>query len=500
MPKAAAPSRRKQPAAREKRVLSAEARTPAIARVLSARYDAAQITDENSRHLANADALSARAACDPAVRRRLRVYARYEVANCPLARSILRRLADFTVGTGPRLQVKTSDREYNRAVERAFTRWTIATGWARKLWQLRYAKAMNGEAFAVFFTNPPIRTRSQPVTLDMRTIEADQVADPTFGLHDQGSDGIVFDDYGNPVAYRVLRRHPGDTTSYAMVTEFDLVRADEMIHYFDAERPGQVRGVPEITASLPYLSMRRRYILAVIAAAETAADLAGVIRTQSSPEDPDTLEPLDAIDIERRMLMTLPAGWDMTQFKAEQPQTTLEMFDRVIIREVGRCVDMPYGIAASDSSQYNFASGKLDHLPWFQAVRVEQDHIEDIAADPSFAHWFAEASLIPGYLPDPPEDFAGDTPPHKWFWDGQDLLDPREASAKDIALKNGSETHGRIYAKRGEDPIDAWEAEAELLGISLDEYRQKVLDAMFPATPAAPSTATTEEEEDDAQE
>lgn len=459
---------------------------------LTGRYDAAQTTDENARHWSNADSLSARAAHSPSVRRVLRVRSRYEIANCPLAGSILRKLADAVVGTGPRLQLKTRDRDYNRAVERAFAKWIIATGFSRKLWQMRYNKAMNGEALAVAMTNPRL---AHPVKLDLRTVEADQLANPRIEP-ENGSDGIIFDDFGNPVGYTILRRHPGDTFAVPTLPgDFDTWPADDVLHYYAAERPSQVRGVPEITAALPYLSMRRRYILAVIAAAESAADIAGLLETQGLTEDPEDVAPLDAIEYERRMLMTLPRGYKLSQLKAEQPTTTLEMFDGVIIREIGRCVNMPFGIAGSNSSGYNFASGKLDHLPWLQTVRIEQDHIEDAVADPVFAKWFAEASRLDGYLPPRPDAEQiglyeqNDPPAHQWFWDGHDLLDPREAGAKATGLKNGFDFHGRIAAKRGEDIIDEWEAQAELYGITVDEYRQLVLKSVF-------GTAAEEEQPD----
>lgn len=501
---AATKSRRSR--GKAKPAVRARAAAPAPAAVrsprLQSKYDAAQTTDENRIHWAAADMLSAAAALSPAVRRTLRIRARHEVKNCPLAEGIICKLADFVVGTGPRIQIQTENREYNRAVERAFRQWSTATAWPRKLWQLRHSKAVNGEAFGMFFTNPPLR-RKTPVTLDLRTVESDQFADPELSLaEDNGSDGIIYDDFGNPMGYRVLRRHPGDTFALNLGAEFDTIPADDVVHYFSARRPGQLRGVPEITAALPYLSMRRRYILAVLAAAETAADLAGVIKSQASPEDPEDLEPLDAIDIERRMLLTLPKGWDMTQFKAEQPTSTIEMFDAVLIREIARCINMPYGIAALDSSKYNFASGKLDHIPWLQTVRIEQDHIEDVVAEPTFVRWFEEAVRIQGYLP---RRDTLDVPPHQWFWDGQDLLDPRESGAKETALKCGFETHARIFAKRGEDVIEAWEAQAKDLGINLDKYRELVIANLYglggtsaipPAKPtaAAPESEATDED------
>ncbi len=50
-------------------------------RVIRARYDAAQITDENRRHWAMADSLSAKQANSVGVREVLRRNSRYECAN-----------------------------------------------------------------------------------------------------------------------------------------------------------------------------------------------------------------------------------------------------------------------------------------------------------------------------------------------------------------------------------------------------------------------------------
>ena len=74
------------------------------------RYDAAATNDDNRRHWANADLLSANAAANPEVRRILRNRARYEVANNSYARGIVLTLANDAIGTGPRLQMLTRRR------------------------------------------------------------------------------------------------------------------------------------------------------------------------------------------------------------------------------------------------------------------------------------------------------------------------------------------------------------------------------------------------------
>ena len=65
------------------------------------RYDAAATTDENRRHWANADLLSANAANNSKVRQTLRSRSRYEVANNSYARGIVSTLANDCIGTGP---------------------------------------------------------------------------------------------------------------------------------------------------------------------------------------------------------------------------------------------------------------------------------------------------------------------------------------------------------------------------------------------------------------
>jgi len=292
---------------------------PSFSVQLRARYDAAQTTVENARHWAMADALSADAAMTPDVRRTLRNRARYEVANNAYAKGMVLTIAGDCVGTGPRLQLLTEDNETNRIVEQAFAEWALAADLAAKLRTMRMAKATDGEAFAVLVSNP---TLDHPVKLDLRPIEADRVTSPPqwFGNQDI-VDGIELDAFGNPTVYHVMKGHPGDTAF--PFGQFERMPAAAMIHWFRADRPGQHRGVPEITPALPLFAQLRRYTLAVLGAAETAADFAAVLYTDAPAGGEATpVEPLDVIELEKRMATTLPDGWKLGQIRAEQPGTT----------------------------------------------------------------------------------------------------------------------------------------------------------------------------------
>lgn len=422
------------------------------ARQIRARYDAAQTTGENRKHWAQADSLSANAAASPEVRRTLRNRARYEVANNSYALGIALTLANDCVGTGPRIQILGPSKAQNDLVEDLFSDWAEAIDLAGKLRTARIAKVQDGEAFAILTNNPMILSE---VKLDVRLVEADQITSTELLPDPQIVDGIAFDAWGNPSSYNVLRTHPGETR-IASLSASDRIPSSSVLHYFTALRPGQARGVPEITPALPLFAQLRRYTLAVIAAAETAAELAMVIQSAGAASDEDTpsLDMLDTIELERRMATVLPEGWQLGQTKAEQPTTTYSDFKGEILNEIARCLSVPFNVAAGNSSKYNYASGRLDHQTYFKSIGVERSVLRRAFLDRIFAAWIQEASLIEGLLPQPFRTTR--RIPHQWFWDGGEHVDPaKEASAQETRLANNTTTLAEEFGKRGKD----WEVE-----------------------------------------
>jgi lambda family phage portal protein len=457
-------------------------------RVVRARYDAAATTDDNRRHWANADGLSANAANSPHVRRILRNRARYEVANNSYARGIVLTLANDAIGTGPRLQLLTDDGEANRRIEREFAAWARAISLAEKLRTMRVARAQDGEAFAILTSNPRL---ASPIELDLRLIEADQVCTPDVRLSDTtNADGIILDRSGVPVAYHVLRSHPGDAAHVA--PEYDRIPADAVLHWFRADRPGQTRGVPDITPALPLFAQLRRFTLAVLAAAETAADFAGILYTDAPANgEADAAEPFEPIELEQRALMTMPGGWKMSQLEAEQPATTYGEFKHEILNEIARCLNMPFNVAAGNSSGYNYASGRLDHQTYFKSIRVEQAHLETVVLDRILAAWLDEAALVPGFLP------LGLPPiaqwPHQWFWDGHEHVDPaKEASAQATRLANHTTTLAHEYARQGRDWEEALRQRAKEVALM-----QELGLSAATAAPSEPQPSEDDEESND---
>lgn len=407
------------------------------------RYDAARTTEENERYWIHADNLSADAANSASVRRILRSRARYEVANNPFAKGMVNTLARDLVGTGPRLQMLTPERGANERIEQAFGEWAEAVDLAGTLRIMRRCRAQDGDPFAVLVDNPALPT---PVTLDLRSVETDRVTTPGLAiLEERAVDGIDLDAAGNPVRYHVLKHHPGNRAGdpFAAYT----VPAASMLHWFRRDRPGQHRGVPDLTPSLGLFASLRRYRLAVLAAAETAAEYALFIGTDSPADgEAEPVEPMTSVEIERRMMQALPEGWKPYQMKAEHPATNHVEYVDSILAEIARCMNVPFFIAAGKSSDYSYAGGRLDAQDYERDIRVERADLAVRVLDRILAAWLAEAAMIFGL------DLTRLGARHTWFWDGfPHIDDAKEAMAQQKRLATGTTSLHIECAREGYD-------------------------------------------------
>lgn len=441
------------------RLFSSDKASSPDAGEVRASWDASRTTTNNENHWSNADSLSPHAAVKKAVRKKLRERARYEVANNSYARGIINTISNDTIGSGPHLQMVTDSDDFDREVERLFNEWAAEIGLREKLITGRKARLESGEIFFVFITNEKL---TSPIKLDIKVVESDQVTDEDEFIFSAGdednADGIKFDKAGNPVTYTIQNVHPG--SDEAVTDEEKRVAASEVVHMFRADRPGQPRGVPEIAAALPLFAIMRRYTLAVVSAAETAANNAYQISTQHTSLDADNIDfnvtPFDVVDMERNMATVMPAGWKADQMKAEQPTDTYPEFKHEIINEVARCLSVPFNIAAGNSSSYNYASGRLDHQSYFADIKIEQSYESDTILFHTFEKWMAEAlraNLFGNIVV--PIDMGDINEVHKakkWFWDGHGQQDPlRESKSQEVRLNIGLTSLSIEAAKDGHD-------------------------------------------------
>lgn len=485
-----------------------------MAKPIKASYDAGNYDQDNANHWSFANGASADASGSPLVRQNIRNRARYEVLeNNSYGRGILETISQDTVGTGPRLQLNLPE-PAAAAIEREYGYWATAINLPDKLRTMVTSKTVDGEAIAKIVTNPPIPA---DVKLDIQLIEADRLTSPS-GIWDEANyvDGIHLDEYGNPSAYDILKVHPGAAASMNMM-EFNTFRRSQIIHFFRPDRPEQHRGISEVVAALPLFAFMRRFTLATVAAAETAANHAMVLQTDAPAESIDEDLTWETVELRRNAATVLPAEYKLGQVSAEHPATTYQMFKREILNEVARCVCMPYNVAAADSSGYNYASGRLDHQVYDRSLRVNQSRIETHVLDRLLGEWLLESSLL-GILPadlsltvlDAYSKFGVEgvamRVPHSWEWDKRPHVDPgKEANAQRTRLQSGttSRTHEMKEAGLNMDEIDAQAAVS--FGIvdddgqpDIETYRRNLGASLF-SNGNAVMTETDQEDQEDEQ-
>ncbi len=454
---------------------------------INAKFDLAQTTADNRKHWASADGLSSRAATSHAVRRVVRMRSRYEAENNSWYAGMLRTAANHIVGNGPRLQLLTPDPEANARVEKAWRLWAAKADLPEMLRTLVKTYWQDGE---VFLMRADRQSLWPNVTLDLRTFEADQISSPWNQAYDDPyiDDGIRFDRSTNEIEYYVYDHHPGSNTPLSTLNG-KWYSARDVLHLFRVERPGQVHGIPRATASLQTLPIMRRQELATLFSAETAANFAMFLESNSPSLDPSS-SPADFAEIEitRNMLTTLPAGWKIGQVKPEQPTSTYNSFQSQALKSFCRCTNMPYGIAAGTFQESNFSAAKADmRMLWQPEVQSEQSRLECSILSGVFVWWLEAAIYVPGLLAGLPPINQID---HVWHHPPIPSLDPiDDANAATARLSSGQTSLTEEYATRGKDFATGIQRAADDYGVPIDALKAAIFAKTFGLVPGAPMPA-----------
>lgn len=449
---------------------------------ISARWDVEVTNADNYKHWELADGASAGAAANPAARRIMRLRSRYEYDNNPWYQGIVGTVANYVIGTGPRLQVTTSDKRLNRNLERLWNLWAEEVDLPTRLETAHIARMVSGERVNVIQTNEMLEN---PVKLDWTEIESDQLSAPLLGLEyalypEQYFDGLVLDRFGRPHEYHILRQHPGADMLLSMGLEYDTVPARYVLHAFKHRRPGQRRGVPELIASLPLFADLRRFTRATVGAAEVAADHAMTIETDGAAQpvvdsatgavlNPSDVLPFDVFELESRMATVLPAGFKLGQMRAEQPTTTYEMFVDALLSQIARPVHLPLFFASLDARKANMSSAYIVTQPFARSVVVDR-HGYDRDLNRTLREFCQEVERAR------PDDFPSGIPwplPHVWRWPriGQHGDPYKVAAGQETRLEAGVSSIPHECAEDGLDWEEVQEQDAAALGMSIDDYR-----------------------------
>jgi len=484
--------------------------------MVQAKYDAAQTNTDNQGHWANADNLDPHASASLSVRRRLRSRSRYEVLeNNPFLKGVLLTVCnDFVGRRGPRLKItdKRLSKERREIIEARWRKWSKLTRLRQKLWRARMAKLVDGESFFRAFIDK--RTR-HPVKINFRVFETDQVSsDGVFPKQGAANeiDGVRFNNDEQATHFHFLNQHPGSSVVFGGlgVGGGSWVPADFVVHWFRQDR-GWLRGIPELTPSLPLCAILRRYTLAMVQWAEAQADITVLLETDGPPatnpwaagntgnvgQQSDV--PFEIFPIEPGMMMNLPWTYKMKQLQTVPLGTQYDEFVGSVLREVTRPILVPFNLAAGTSKDSNMASSIVDQNIYKGGQTAERSDCEEVVLDQVAELWWLEAVLVGGYFGDAmlssDPAFRYELPEHEWKWDrvGLDHTDPSKvAKSLETLHKMKVVTDADIQEEYFNRDVDQWRAEVE----EQEEWRKTIA----PAPVMEDDPEDDDDETDDAEE
>jgi lambda family phage portal protein len=318
--------------------------------------------------------------------------------------------------------------------------------------------AESGEVFVRMIRQPFGGSR---VPFALQVLEADYLIDDDVPQAMAGNTvrlGIEVDSYLRPQAYHFYANHPGDTYAGNPRTNGRRIRvpADEVIHLFLSERPGQTRGVTWFASALMRLHMLQGYEEAEVVRARAASALMGFITSPEGELVGDEIYDGDRVsEFTPGVFKYLQPGESVTVPDLNAPDGQLEPFTRSMLRAAAAGIGVSFESISKNFSESNYSSSRLSLLEERDTYKVMQRYMIENFHQEVFAAWMDMAVLsgelnLPGYETNPDRYRTAKWVPRSWEW-----VDPqKEVNAYKIAVRSGFKTLGQVIAEQGGDLDD----------------------------------------------
>lgn len=330
---------------------------------------------------------------------------------------------------------------------------------------------VNGDALALplWLPRPGMHWNTR-----LMMVEADRLATPLELAHrDNIRGGIEFDPYGAPLAYYVLKHHPGDMLSlraasqeYERIPAFTTWGRRRVVHLHDKERTGQSRGKPVVASVMREFHMSGKYasneLQASLANSLVAAFLESDLDQQSAAElfgnDPrgawgaSVAQTKNIRKLEGAAVIPLPAGARLSSFTPGRPNQAFEAFMLASLRNIAAGMNMPYELLLKDFSKTNYSSARAALLEAWRYFNGRRRWLTDYWLREIYALWLEEA-VNAGQIEAP--DFYANKYAYiraRFIFGGRGWVDPvKDATASKIRRDNKVSTLEQECAEQGLD-------------------------------------------------
>ena len=364
--------------------------------------------------------------------------------NSPWGAKIVETLAAELVGKGWQARSQHLDRGRARLLNDAFEDMVNP-----HLLGLARALVRDGEAVFRLIADEEGR-------LELRQLPADQL-DPSVNreLPNGGRiiAGVEFDAAERIVAYWLLPVPPD--TPFATWGDAVRVPAEDVLHVFDRQFPGQVRGVSWMAPAMLRIRDRDEAGDALLVQLKVAAQLTGFVRDPEGGTAGFGDGPGEAINVslEPGAMRVLPPGADVTfSSPPAGPAQALE-FLKLQDREIAAAVGLPAFMLDGDMTQVNYSSARTALIPHRRRIEMLQKVlIEGQFLKPLWRRW-CDMQILAGELEGTPDARAVRLVAPGWSW-----VDPqKEVAAEREAVEAGFKSRSEVIAGRGRDPDEVAE-------------------------------------------
>jgi len=401
----------------------------------------------------------------------LRNRARSLVRDSDFAKSALRAVKNNVIGQGIKHQAQVRmvrggrlDERLNSLIEYEWKKWGKAKNchaggtlsWSDIQRLCLNSMIESGEVFVRFVYQ---EFGDSKVPFGLEILEADFLDDDYTGLESNGNRvrmGVEINEWGRPVAYHFLTYHPGDYQfSYGNIAQKRRIRvpAEEIIHLYAAERPGQTRGVTAFASAIMRLNNLKGYEEAEIIAARASSAMMGFVRTPDQELFEDgTYDDQSVLDFAPGSIRRLAPGEEMQFFSPSRPDDAFTPFVAQMLRAVAAGVGCSYTQVSSDFSQSNYSSSRLELLETRAHYRTLQQYMIETLCQRVYEKWMDMAVMsgalrLPGFDMDPDRYYES-----KWIAPAAQFVDPqKEAEAYKSLVRSGIMTLSQVISLHGGD-------------------------------------------------
>lgn len=431
------------------------------------------------------------------------------------------------VGSGIGMQAKVmnsrgelNDR-INDAIEEAWESWACAkschTGGELHFSDLE--RAAMGQVFETGEAFIRIHRRKfgdSAVPMALELIEAERIADefqPTAMMPNGAVRlGVEVDSFYRPIAYWIRTTHPGELRlTPEQTSKIERVPAEDIIHLRVIERWPQTRAMPWMHAAARKLNDMDGLTEAEITAARGAACYMGFIQSPEGETNYGDVQPdgSSQVSLEPAIVEKLAPGETFNFAAPNRPNTQLDPFMRMMLREVAAGVGCSYESISKDYSQSNYSSSRLSLLDDKDLWKMLQSWLIRSFRMEVHKQWLQAAVLSRAIQAIPIDEYALNPTkfekvrfkPRGWSW-----IDPTsEVEAYKEAIAAGFMTVTDVIAITGagrdiEDVLKERKQELEMMkemGLVFDTDPATVVLAPAPVEPSAMNGKPQDDEEKD---